>query len=94
MIYQNICNGTLQSVVVQFGMDGAESKSWIGMIYPEDKVKPIDTASSAACRFGLYNACCQSIQHFLNFLPLPQGQGSLRPILGPKTSGVLSGTIS
>ena len=22
-------------------------------------------------------------QHFLNFLPLPQGQGSLRPALGP-----------
>src|SRR5271165_4438364 len=28
-------------------------------------------------------ACAQgAAQHFLNFLPLPQGQGSLRPILG------------
>lgn len=26
-------------------------------------------------------------QHFLNFLPLPQGQGSLRPVLGPRTMG-------
>jgi hypothetical protein len=26
-------------------------------------------------------------QHFLNFLPEPQGQGSLRPVLGPRTMG-------
>ncbi len=28
-----------------------------------------------------------SAQHFLNFLPLPHGHGSLRPILGPATTG-------
>ena len=27
-------------------------------------------------------------QHFLNFLPLPHGQGSLRPILGPTRTGM------
>src|SRR4029077_10747229 len=26
-------------------------------------------------------------QHFLYFLPLPQGHGSLRPIFGPRTKG-------
>ncbi len=26
-------------------------------------------------------------QHFLNFLPLPHGQGSLRPIFGCRTKG-------
>ena len=25
---------------------------------------------------------CQDPQHFLDFLPLPQGQGSFRPVLG------------
>ena len=30
-------------------------------------------------------------QHFLNFLPLPQGQGSLRPIFGPpRTIGAIA----
>jgi hypothetical protein len=28
------------------------------------------------------HAADQCRQHFLNFLPLPQGQGSLRPTLG------------
>ena len=28
-------------------------------------------------------------QHFLNFLPLPQGQGSLRPIFGPSRTTCL-----
>src|SRR5437867_11445124 len=33
-------------------------------------------------------------QHCLNFLPLPQGQGSLRPTLGPVRTGLALETAS
>jgi hypothetical protein len=35
------------------------------------------------CNRLAHHACVR--QHFLNFLPLPQGQGSLRPILREET---------
>jgi hypothetical protein len=49
-----------------------------------------DTAESMSSIRTGHNRCSDWIaaaadqppQHFLNFLPLPQGQGSLRPILG------------
>jgi hypothetical protein len=37
---------------------------------------------------GLANQCKQ---HFLNFLPLPQGQGSLRPTFGSLRMAVAGG---
>jgi hypothetical protein len=43
--------------------------------------KPLFLATFALQEFGL-SAHIRLSQHFLNFLPLPQGQGSLRPILG------------
>src|SRR5258708_24902256 len=33
-------------------------------------------------------------QHCLNFLPLPQGQGSLRPTFGPVRTGLALATAS
>ena len=40
---------------------------------------------------GLFHeAEAVSAQHFLNFLPLPQGQGSLRPIFGAARAGCLA----
>ena len=33
-------------------------------------------------------------QHFLYFLPLPHGQGSLRPTLGPSRFTVVPGSLS
>jgi hypothetical protein len=45
-------------------------------------------------RLGFFVAILQPLpQHFLYFLPLPHGQGSLRPTFGSRMSG-LAGTYS